>query len=199
MELPEIHKTERRSTGINGLDFALDGGIPKGTSLLLSGQPLSGLDLMAKQFWKTEDETGCYLMLDSVAEEGMVDVREAGIADLPKKMTSTRNVVDSLSSVVLRHGIDAAVSLMTRDSRTIYGQGNNILFIMYKGLHTPVEEMRLERAADICMELRQDIQGNEIVRSLAILKMQGGAVPDRLIPFLVTDKGLELSTTSRVV
>jgi KaiC/GvpD/RAD55 family RecA-like ATPase len=88
---------------------------------------------------------------------------------------------------------------MTRDSRTIYGQGNNILFIMYKGLHTPVEEMRLERAADICMELRQDIQGNEIVRSLAILKMQGGAVPDRLIPFLVTDKGLELSTTSRVV
>jgi len=199
MELPEITKTEMRSTGINGLDFALDGGIPKGTSVLLSGEPLSGLDLMAKQFWKTEDESGCYLMFDSLVEEGMMDARNEKISDLPAKLTSVRNVVDSLSSMVFKFGIDAAYQFMTRDVKDVYAQGNNILFILYKGMHTPVEEMRLERAADICMELRREIHGNEIVRTLAIFKMRGAGVPDRLIPFIVTEKGLELSTTSRVV
>jgi KaiC/GvpD/RAD55 family RecA-like ATPase len=199
MELPEITKKEKRSTGITGLDFALDGGIPYGTSVIVSGEPLSGLDLMARHFWKTENETGSYLMFDSEVEEGMIDARAEKIGDLPGKLTSTRNVVDSLSSVVLKFGIDAAVRFIAQDTRGIYARGHNIMFVLYKGIHTPVEEMRLSRAADIYMELRQEIQGNEIVRTLAIFKIRGAAIPDRLIPFIVTEKGLELSTTSRVI
>lgn len=40
---------------------------------------------------------------------------------------------------------------------------------------------------------------NEIERQLAVHKLKGMAVPRRLIPFLINEKGIELSTTSRVV
>ena len=37
---------------------------------------------------------------------------------------------------------------------------------------------------------------NEIERQLAVHKITGMAVPRRLIPFLINEKGIELSTTS---
>jgi hypothetical protein len=39
----------------------------------------------------------------------------------------------------------------------------------------------------------------EIERQLAVHRLKGSSVPKRLIPFNITEKGIELSTTSRVV
>ncbi len=55
------------------------------------------------------------------------------------------------------------------------------------------------RAADVFIVLRQEIHGNEFERTLAIEKIRGANVPQRVIPYHIIAKGLELSTTSRVV
>jgi len=55
------------------------------------------------------------------------------------------------------------------------------------------------RAADIFITLRHQVHGNEFERTLAIEKLKGADVPQRVIPYHIIARGLELSTTSRVV
>ncbi len=55
------------------------------------------------------------------------------------------------------------------------------------------------RAADVFISLRQQVHGNEFERTLAIEKLKGSDVPQRVIPYHIIAEGLELSTTSRVV
>lgn len=199
MQITELRSQDRRSTGVGGLDFALDGGLPLGTSIVAYGSPYSGVDLMAKQFWKADETSGSYLMLDAVVDDGMKDASSIPLPELKQLMIGERIVVDSLSSLIMQYGIDAVMQFIRDDLREIFDRGANIFFIVYRGVHTPLEEMRVTRAADVFMELRQDVHGNEIMRTFALYKMKGSAVPDRVVPFIITEKGLELSTTSRVV
>jgi hypothetical protein len=63
------------------------------------------------------------------------------------------------------------------------------------------EQRRLERAIDDVGHdrvLRQRRQ-IDVERFLAVQKIKDSAVPTRLLPFIITDKGIEASTTSRVV
>jgi KaiC/GvpD/RAD55 family RecA-like ATPase len=78
-------------------------------------------------------------------------------------------------------------------------RGANLVFIVYTGIHTPVEMTRLMRAADIVMELRTETSQNEMQRFLAVQKIKDAAAPSRMLPFIITDHGIEASTTSRVV
>lgn len=189
----------RRSTGIAGLDLALDGGFPPRTRVIVSGSPLSGLELLAGQFWETGDRGGTYLMLDTVPQEGMTDARGMDPAALVGAMQGDRIVVDSLSTLVREWGIDAAARFVLDDTREVIGRGATIIYLLYTGLHSPAEEVRMMRAADIFITLRQQIHGNEVERTLAIEKYKDANVPQRVIPYHIVAKGLELSTTSRVV
>lgn len=191
--------TTRRSTGIAGLDLALDGGFPPGTRIIIFGAPLSGLELLAQQFWQSENQSGSYLMLDAVPEEGMTDARDMDAVALAEAMQGERVIVDSLSTLILKRGIDAAVEFILEDTRGIVEQGATVVYLLYTGLHSPLEEARMMRAADIFITLRHQIHGNEFERTLAIEKYRGANVPQRVIPYHIVAKGLELSTTSRVV
>lgn len=191
--------TTRQSTGIAGLDLALDGGFPPGSRIIISGSPLSGLELLAQQFWQAEEGSGTYLMLDAVPLEGMTDARGMDAAALVGAMQGERNVVDSLSTLISAWGIDAAAGFVAEDTRTLIEGGATIAYLLYTGLHTPHEEARLMRAADVFITLRHQIHGNEFERTLAIEKIRGSEVPQRVIPYHITAEGLELSTTSRVV
>ncbi|MCK9308010.1 MAG: hypothetical protein M0P17_10845 [Methanoculleus sp.] len=190
--------TTRRSTGIAGLDLALDGGFPPGTRIVISGSPLSGLELLSQQFWRAGG-AGAYLMLDAVPLEGMVDARGMDPAALAGAMQGERIVVDSLSTLIADWGIDAATRFVLEDTRGIIEGGANIVYLLYTGLHNPLEEARVMRAADIYMTLRHQVHGNEFERTLAIEKLKDANVPQRVIPYHIIAKGLELSTTSRVV
>ena len=64
----------------------LNGGVPSGTRIIISGSPLSGLELLAQQFWQAGEEGGTYLMLDAVPEEGMTDARGMDAAALAGAM-----------------------------------------------------------------------------------------------------------------
>lgn len=191
--------TTRRSTGITGLDLALEGGFSPGSRIVIFGSPLSGLEPLAEQFWEVEEQAGTYLMLDTMPGEGMVDARGMDPATLAGSMQGDRIVVDSLSTVILEWGIDAAAGLVLEDTRDIIGRGANIVYLLYTGLHGPAEEARVMRAADVFITLRHQIHGNEFERMLSIEKFRGEDVPRRVIPYYIIAKGLGLSTTSRVV
>lgn len=170
-----------------------------GTTVLAMGSAVSGTDLLARQFWKSEGEEGTYIMLDAEVQPGMIDGRGFTFEEFITNLKGQKLVIDSLSSLILKLGIDAGVKCILSARDIAVTRQANVLFTFYPELHPRVEEILVMRAVDIILELKEVIFMNEIERQLAVHKITGMAVPRRLIPFLITEKGIELSTTSRVV
>jgi len=73
---------ERVKTGIEGLDEILNGGIPKNTTILISGPPGSGKTILCYQFLYEgvkEGDKCLFLTLDKKVEGLLVQARELGI------------------------------------------------------------------------------------------------------------------------
>jgi KaiC/GvpD/RAD55 family RecA-like ATPase len=192
-------RPKKRSTGIVGLNLLLDGGFPIGTTIMVYGTPLAGVDLAALQFWKVDGEEGTYLMNDGDVELGMIDASELHPEMYMTQMAGGRIVVDSLSTIVIKYGIEEALKFLRLVREEMRKRGANIMFVVYSGIHEPVEMTRIMRAADIVIEFGTEVHQAEIERTLAVQKMKDGASPRRLLPFIITDNGIEASTTSRVV
>ncbi|MFA5222144.1 MAG: ATPase domain-containing protein [Methanoregula sp.] len=199
MDVPISGKPKKRTTGIVGLNLLLDGGYPQGSLVMVYGTPLAGVDLAAMQFWKDGGEEGTYLMNDGDIEIGMVDATDLHPEMYVPQMTGGRIVVDSLSTVIIRYGIDVALKFLRVAREEMKKRGANMIFIVYTGVHTSVEMTRIMRASDIVVEFKNDIHQSEIERTLAVLKIKDSAAPQRLLPFIITENGIEASTTSRVV
>ena len=194
-----MSRNSRQPTGVIGLDPFLEGGYPRDSIIIVIGTSLSGIDHIARQFWKVEDEGGSYLMIDGEVEEGMVEARELTPDVFPSYYKGKRIVVDSLSSVVLNFGIDEAIRCLLTARKEAFREKKTIMFLLYNNIHKPEDENRIFRLADVLIELKIVMFATEIERQLAVHKLSNSTVPKRLIPFNITDKGIELSTTSRVV
>lgn len=192
-------KPKKRSTGIVGLNLLLDGGYPEGTIIMLFGTPTSGLDVAAHQFWRVEGEEGTYLMNDGEVETGMIDATDQHPEMYLNQMVGGRIVVDSLSIVVNKYGIEEALKFLRLTREEIKKRGANMLFVVYSGIHTPMEMTRMMRAADIVIELTSHTSQNDVERLICVHKNKDNAVPSRMIPFNIVESGIEASTTSRVV
>ncbi len=199
MDIPISGKPKKRSTGIVGLNLLLDGGFPAGSIIMIYGTPVSGLDIAAQQFWKVEGEEGTYLLNDGDPETGMVDASDLHPEMYLPQMAGGRIIVDSLTPVIIKYGIDGALKFLRIAREEVRKRGANLMFIVYTGIHTPMEMTRLMRAADIVLEFTSGTNQNDVERYLAVQKIKDSAVPTRLLPFIITDKGIEASTTSRVV
>jgi KaiC/GvpD/RAD55 family RecA-like ATPase len=199
VDVPINGKPKKRATGIVGLNLLLDGGFPAGTVIMVYGTPLAGVDLAALQFWKVEGEEGSYLMNDGDVETGMQDVSDMHPDMYLPQMVGGRIVVDSLSTLIIKYGIDASLKFLRHAREMMRERGANMMFIVYTNVHTPVEMTRIMRAADIVLELKTEVHQSEIERTLAVHKIRDAAAPQRLLPFIITDRGIEASTTSRVV
>ena len=68
-------KTERAPTGIQGLDQVIEGGLPKGRSFLVTGDPGTGKTIFALQFLMEGLKRGEKCIFVS-ADEGPIDVME---------------------------------------------------------------------------------------------------------------------------
>jgi KaiC/GvpD/RAD55 family RecA-like ATPase len=198
-DIPVCERPKKRSTGIVGLNLLLDGGFPIGTTIMVYGTPLAGVDLAASQFWKVDGEEGTYLMNDGDVESGMIDASELHPEMYMTQMAGGRIVVDSLSTIIIKYGIEEALKFLRLARAEMRKRGANIMFVVYSGIHEPVEMTRIMRAADIVIEFGTEVHQAEIERTLAVQKMKEGASPRRLLPFIITDNGIEASTTSRVV
>ena len=197
--MPVSERPKKRSTGIVGLNLLLDGGFPVGTTIMVYGTPIAGVDLAALQFWKVDGEEGTYLMNDGDVQSGMIDASELHPEMYMTQMAGGRIVVDSLSNIIIKYGIDEALKFLRLARDEMRKRGSNIMFIVYSGIHEPVEMTRIMRAADVVIEFGSEVHQAEIERTLAVQKMREGASPRRLLPFIITENGIEASTTSRVV
>jgi KaiC/GvpD/RAD55 family RecA-like ATPase len=166
---------------------------------MVYGTPLAGVDLAAMQFWKVEGEEGTYLMNDGDVETGMVDAGELHPDMYLPQMIGGRVVIDSLSTLIIKYGIDTALKFLRSAREEMRKRGANLVFIVYTNVHTPVEMTRIMRTADLVLEFKTDVHQSEIERTLAVHKIRDAAAPQRLLPFIITDHGIEASTTSRVV
>lgn len=199
-DMPVSTRAKKRTTGIVGLNLLLDGGFPEGTLVMVYGTPLAGVDLAAHQFWKAEEgEEGTYLMNDGDVEVGMIDATEMHPDLYLTQMAGSRIVVDSLSTLIVKYGIDIALKFLRHAREEMRKRNANMVFVVYTGIHAPIEMTRIMRAADLVIEFKIDIHQAEIERTLAVHKIKAAAAPQRLLPFIITDKGIEASTTSRVV
>jgi KaiC/GvpD/RAD55 family RecA-like ATPase len=192
-------KPKKRTTGITGLNLLLDGGFPQGTLIMVYGDPVSGVDLAALQFWKVEGEEGTYFMNDGDVDIGMIDATDLHPEMYFQQMAGGRIVIDSLSTIIIKYGIDETLKFLRKARDEMKKRGANLMFVVYTGIHPPVEMTRIMRAADIVIQLKSEYHQAMIERSLAVQKMTGAATPERLLPFVILEKGIEASTTSRVV
>ncbi|HUK38087.1 MAG TPA: hypothetical protein VLV30_03115 [Methanomicrobiales archaeon] len=189
---------DKRSTGIASLDHVLAGGFLKGTSVVIFGTAVSGMELLARQFWQ-QDGNGSYLITDAEPLPGMIDARAVSLEKYLELGRGERVVVDSLSSVILKYGIDTAMKFLSICAKDTEKRKSNYLFLVYKGLHSPLEEIRISRVADIVLEFKEEYDGIEIAHTMIVHKIRGMDVPTRAIPLLIKENGLDISTTSRVV
>lgn len=199
-DIPITGRPKKRTTGIVGLNLLLDGGFPVGTIVMIYGTPVAGVDLAAVQFWKAEGgEEGTYFINDGDADIGMIDATDMHPEMYIPQMAGSRIIIDSLSAIVQKYGIDGALKFLRLSREEMRKRGANLMFIVYTGIHSPMEMTRLMRAADVVIEFKTTIQQSEIERTLAVHKIKDAAAPQRLLPFIITEKGIEASTTSRVV
>ncbi len=199
MDVPISGKPRKRSTGIVGLDLLLDGGFIQGSVIMIYGTPTSGLDVAAQQFWKVEGEEGTYLMNDGDIDTGMIDATDLHPEMYLPQMAGGRIVVDSLSTIIIRYGIEGAFKFLRLAREEVKKREANLIFLVYTGIHTPMEMTRLMRSADIVIELTSHTSQNDVERLICVHKVKDSPVPQRMIPFHITEKGIEASTTSRVV
>lgn len=195
-----VARKKKRSSGIVGLNLLLDGGYPEGTLIMAYGSPVAGIDIAARQFWRADgDDGGTYLMNDGDPEIGMVNVGDVHPTMYQDWLVGDRMVIDSLSALVIKFGVDETLSFLRQAREEIRKTGANILFLVYTGVHAPMDMTRLMRIADIVIEFSTEVHQAEIERTLAVQKIRKAAAPQRLLPFIITDHGIEASTTSRVV
>ena len=199
-DVPVIGRIKRRTTGIVGLNLLLDGGFPEGTLIMIYGTPVAGVDLAAYQFWKAEEgEEGTYLMNDGDVEVGMIDATEMHPDLYLTQMAGSRIVIDSLSTLIVKYGVDVALKFLRHAREEMRKRNANLLFVVYTNIHQQIDMTRIMRAADVVIEFKTDVNQADIERTLAVQKIKDSAAPQRLLPFNITDKGIEASTTSRVV
>ena len=129
----------------------------------------------------------------------MIDATELHPEMYLTQMAGGRIIVDSLSTIIIKYGIDGALKFLKLAREEVKKRGANLMFVVYTGIHSPMEMTRIMKAADIVIEFKSDTHQAEIERTLAVQKIKDAAAPQRLLAFIITDKGIEASTTSRVV
>jgi len=199
-DVPITGRAKKRTTGIVGLNLLLDGGFPEGTLIMIYGTPVAGVDLAAYQFWKAEEgEEGTYLMNDGDVDVSVTEATEMHPDLYLTQMAGKRIVVDSLSILIVKYGIDVALKFLRHGREEMRKRNANMLFVVYTCIQQQIDMTRIMRAADVVIEFKTEVHQAEIERTLAVQKIKDAAAPQRLLPFNITDRGIEASTTSRVV
>lgn len=110
-----------------------------------------------------------------------------------------RGVVDSISYFLRAYNLNTVVEVIEMISSIGKATGAIHLILMTSGMHDSITENTLRHICDGVIEFRIRERGSEIERNIMIRKMRGMLVPNRTISYMVTQKGIELETTTRVL
>lgn len=141
------------------------------------------IDLSAKDFIKQNIDA--MNLLKSVVNE-------------PRK-ERYRGVIDSISFFLRAYELNNVVEAIEVISSI--GKATNAvqLVLMTSGTHDPIVENTMKDICDGVIEFRMKERGSEVERSILIRKMRGMIPPSKTISYNITNKGIELETTTRVL
>jgi KaiC/GvpD/RAD55 family RecA-like ATPase len=141
------------------------------------------VDLSPKDFLK--QNTDALNLLKSVVNE-------------PRK-ERYRGVIDSMSFFLRAYELNNVIEAIEVISSV--GKATNAvqLVLMTSGMHDPTVENTMKDICDGVIEFRMKERGSEIERSILIRKMRGMIPPNKTISYNITNKGIELETTTRVL
>ncbi len=112
--------------------------------------------------------------------------------------TQVRGIIDSISDFISQYGIEKVSNLIKLLSSVNRALNAITLVLMTKGMHQKKIENEMKHNSDIVIELSSSKRGNEIERELLIEKVKGRVYPSKIIPYSITEKGIEVQTTERV-
>lgn len=118
---------------------------------------------------------------------------------IQKRNGKYRGVVDSISYFLRAYSLNAVVEVIEMISSIGKATGSLHMILMTSGMHDSITENTLRHICDGVIEFRIRERGSEIERNIMIRKMRGMLVPNRTISYMVTQKGIELETTTRVL
>ncbi|MBN2109999.1 MAG: signal transduction protein [Methanosarcinaceae archaeon] len=116
-----------------------------------------------------------------------------------KRENKYRGVIDSISYFLRTYNLNSVVEAIEIVSSVGKATGAVQLILMTSGMHDPITENNLKHICDGVIEFRLRERGSEIERTILIRKMRGMIVPNRTISYVITNKGIELETTTRVL
>jgi len=117
-------------------------------------------------------------------------------ADYGKKY---RGVIDSLSFFLGNYDVkDVSDAIETMSSIGKMAGGSHLL-LMTRGMHDAATENTMKHLADGVIELFFKERGNELERMLVVRKMRGMLTPNKMMPFTIGPKGIDLEVMTRVL
>ncbi|MFB6311773.1 MAG: RAD55 family ATPase [Salinirussus sp.] len=186
----------RLRTGMDVLDRKLDGGIPAGSTVVLSADPASQAELFLYELtatrgtlWLSLDRTA-EAVQDSIdnspADTGDPTVRHIGgeapldnAGKLVSALPETSNlIIDPVDVLESQEPPSRFRSFMNDLQNHIFNTDSlGILHCLDGGRGVPPLRDTTEHFADVVFSLRTDVSGDEIENRLAIPKFRGGRAP----------------------
>lgn len=181
----------RLPTGISVLDRQLQGGIPKGSIVLLEAEPASQSELFLYELTATRGTLYLTTVRSDQAVEdafkrsttriGNPTVRDVGgdapldrvnrlIGTLPEGANLIVDVVDVLE----RYGRDRYRRFLNELQTVMVNTGGMAILHGLKGADIPDNRDMTGHVADVVFDLRTDLDGAEVENRLVVPKFRGG-------------------------
>ncbi|MEA3294837.1 MAG: RAD55 family ATPase [Euryarchaeota archaeon] len=110
-----------------------------------------------------------------------------------------RGIIDSISYFLRAYDMNSVIEVIELMSSISKLNGSIHLIPIGAGLHDDITINTMKYLADGVIEFYVKERGSMIERGMVIRKMRGLIVPNKSINFEITNGGIELETTSRVL
>ncbi|KGK98946.1 RecA-superfamily ATPase possibly involved in signal transduction [Methanococcoides methylutens] len=141
----------------------------------------------------------CNLSAKDFLKQNTDTMNQLKSATSKERQGQYRGVIDSISYFLRSYDMKSVTEAIEFISSI--GKLTNAvqLILMTGGTHDPQVENGLKSICDGVIEFRMKERGSEIERTILIRKMRGMIPPDKTISYNITQKGIELETTTRVL
>ena len=210
-------------TGIAGLDYFLQGGLPPKV-LLLSGVPGSGNEIFARQvaYVQAKQKKVTYFAVHATSDYIKEDMADYGwditqliedgnwkflninddksfVDTVIEEMKQHRTIIiDSLSELMLTHKTEDVIKLLTTMSRQNNDREEFQLLLLTEGMQSPQAEAAMEHFAEGVIVFNTTWSADTTLRHILVKKMRGAAPPVRKLQYNISKKGFVIETATRI-
>jgi|Deesub1362A_J573_1020465.scaffolds.fasta_scaffold03913_7 KaiC/GvpD/RAD55 family RecA-like ATPase len=110
-----------------------------------------------------------------------------------------RTILDSLSYFLRSYEIKDVIDLVELMGVFTRASQNLSIIFMPRGMHSETEENTMKHLCDGVIELLVREDGTQLNHYMKFLKMKGSSTPRNLIPYRITERGIEVETTKRLL